>query len=294
MEDTKKKPDKKDYKEYLTYALQQLDGQSGGLDNTQYSLNQIMEKVKSTETVAVLAAQEALQSHNDTFMLLDAISQAQHNLMHLIINIKQNGGGGGSGGNAGDFLSSTVNDAASRVTLMEIILSGTKLAKYAKDPRVVGGTILMTALGNNYKFMQEVEKQNAKDRESRIIIDQARDSSNYAVELSKELSDKRNKVPEEVPIYGPQWEGSPFEFDLSQHVITLQPQSVVNNTSHENSKQEINVYMTNDFSSPLTHVRGDLLETSITPTWAHTLGRSLAEQIYDKLNAGGTLYSNNW
>lgn len=90
------------------------------------------------------------------------------------------------------------------------------------------------------------------------------------------------------------WTESPSKPDLSGQAITLQPQSAVDNTSYDNSKREINVYMTADVSGPLSHIMGDVLGSPMASTWLHTLGRALAEQINDKLNSGGTLYSNNW
>lgn len=125
-------------------------------------------------------------------------------------------------------------------------------------------------------------------------------TENYSAAVEYDNSSEYNNLmrhygvePDETT-YSPQRTEAASGVDLSRQAVTLQPQSTVNNASYDNSKREINVYVTADVSGPLSHIMGDVLGSPIASTWLDTLGRALAEQINDKLNSSGTLYSNNW
>lgn len=283
-----------DYKEYLNYILRRLDEETEETNGARYSLNQVMEEVKNSEMVTVLAAQEALKSHNDTFMLLDAISQTQNNLMQLVIDIKRKGGIGG--GSKGSGLSSIANSAATSGGLTQILLAG---SKYAGDPRfAVAAAIVGGAMeGNNFLLSNMQIK--AEEQKYAPFFNQALKSSFYAAELSRKMSEERNQLHDsnaesENPVYGPQWSESPFDLDPSKQIITLQPQSVEHNTSYQRSENTVNLYMTNDFSSPLNSPVGTSRDERSMTAWADTMSIHLVKKIYDKLNSGAMLYSNNW
>lgn len=144
---------------YMAYIMRFGEEQREEINGATYSLTSIIEEVRKSGTVTVMAANESMQSHNSTFKILAAITKAQGTLVQLVKELRLNGGDG-AGGKTGGILGSMVNGAITAATTAITVTGGTALplaGPIAAIGAAIGGIVEIFEEANQ-KYKKEYEE----------------------------------------------------------------------------------------------------------------------------------------
>lgn len=295
---------------YFRYILRQNDEQREQSDGMSRSLDSVVEEVRASGLVSAIAAQESLQSHNKTFVILAAISRAQDYLTQLVADIKQNGGiGGGGDGSISSILGASIGGAATGGALAALV--GPMLGIAVSNPVLLIPTILAAVVAGGAAYIKNKKAQAAKE-DSKPFLNNALSSSSSAREIAEEIAFEQNNPRStneaastfagaiamqatspsasssvtKVPNPSTGADESTQIYNMQTHVAAMQPQSVQVVTQPASTsvapEQTINFNIQNDFNGNWQDRRG-----------LEDIGEYLARQVKDRLNSGAPLFSGN-
>ena len=297
---------------YFRYILRQNDTQQEQSGDMARSLDTVVEEVRAAGVVSALAAQEALQSHNKTFVILAAMTRAQDYLTQLVADIKQNGGVGDDDG-IGGFIDSIFEGAGyaalvhALVNGISVAATGAKLGPWALPVALTIGAVVGAATFISDSIANAKEKQT-----STSVMNSALSANNSAREIAEEIAFEQNNPRStneaastfagaiamqatspsasssvtKVPNPSTGADESTQIYNMQTHVAAMQPQSVQVVAQPASTsvapEQTINFNIQNDFNGNWQDRRG-----------LEDIGEYLARQVKDRLNSGAPLFSGN-
>lgn len=296
---------------YLEYILEQNDQQREQSNGMSRSLDSVVEEVRASGVVSAIAAQESLQSHNKTFVILATMSRAQDYLTQLVADIKQNGGVGNEDGIA-NFIGSIVEGMGAMALAHPLITAALAAVGIAFPEFTLPVALAIGAVVGGASFIAKNISNTEKKRMSTSVMNSALSANSSAREIAEEIAFEQNNPRStneaastfagaiamqatspsasssvtRVPNPSTGVDESTQIYNVQTHVAAMQPQSVQVVTQPASPsvapEQTINFNIQNDFNGNWQDRRG-----------LEDIGEYLARQVKDRLNSGAPLFSGN-